>query len=60
MLKPYKVVEEDGDFIVYEFHTIYLYLVCFILVVMLFGYLVDVFVILLVGGIAMLLYFVLI
>lgn len=57
MFKPYKQVEEAGEFVVYEFKTVYLYALYCILVVMAVGYLASISALLVSGGILMIIYF---
>ena len=44
MLKPYRQVEKTDDYMVYEFRTIYLYLLYGIIGMIVVGYLADMFV----------------
>ena len=60
MLKPYRQVEETDDYVVYEFRTIYLYLLYSILGMIAAGYLASVLALSIAGGVLMDLYFLLV
>ncbi|MHC4394508.1 MAG: hypothetical protein ACYS1A_02520 [Planctomycetota bacterium] len=57
MFKPYKEIERTDEFTVYEFKTIYLWLLYLILAIIAMGYLADIMVLAIVGLISMFLYF---
>lgn len=38
MMKPYRIIEENDEFVIYEFSSIYLYLLYFVLTGMLVGF----------------------
>jgi hypothetical protein len=60
MFKPYKEIERTEEFTVYEFKTIYLWSLYLIFALIAIGYFADIMGLAIAGGIAMLLYFVLV
>ena len=60
MLKPYRVVEQTDEFIIYEFRTVFLWILYLILSTLALGCFTDIIILLLLGGISMFIYFVLV
>ncbi len=60
MLTPYKAIEETDDYVVYEFRTIYLYLMYGILGMIAAGYFASIYVVSIAGAVLMVLYFLLV
>ena len=60
MLKPYRQVEENEQYTVYEFKTIYLYVMYTFLIMLLVGWLANIQPLSVCGGVLMMLYFLLV
>ena len=60
MFKPYKEIERNKEFTVYEFKTIFLWFLYLILASIAFGFFADIMTLAIVGGICMFFYFALV
>lgn len=59
-MKPYKVIEETETYTVYEYTTLYVWILYIILTLMVFGYVISQPILIQIGGVSMVLFFLLV